>query len=82
MKLNQEQLAQLHEAAKVLRDAIEKFADTEDVVVMWASLNPEEDQATSGITLGDAVSQKSLSLMSFNLLGRAYNMLEDEPLNS
>lgn len=65
----------LHEAAKLLRETIEKFSESKNVIVSWAVVS-DEDKYASGITIGEKVTSNSMSYMIFNLNGRAYNMID------
>lgn len=73
--MKKETLDQLHAASEKLREAVELYSGTKNVIVAWAIVNHSDNQCASSITLGEEVTHEWLARMIFNLNGRAYNML-------
>ena len=67
-------LDQIHEAAVILRQTIEKFIGKK-AIVYWAGIDAIPE-VSSGLTVSDEVSNRDLEHVSFCLIGRAYNMVD------
>ena len=63
----------VHKAAQILRETIEKYLGGH-AVVYWAT--NQEDEVTSGITMSDNLTSQELEHASFCLVGRAYNAVD------
>lgn len=65
---------ELHEAAKLLREAIEKYSTGKKAIVYWAAI--DDSEVISGITMSDDIESHELEHATFCLAGRAYGLVE------
>lgn len=66
----------IHEAAKLLKETIEKCAGDKKAVVFWGYV--DGDTSIHGLTVSDNLTSRELEHAGFCLVGRAYNIIDYE----
>lgn len=73
--MTDEQSEQIHRAAQIFREVLEKYSGNK-AIVFYGAMGEVDDLVHTGITLSDKIEARDVEHLAFTLVARARDMID------